>query len=172
MRIFKELLLRRDFFHSIPAVFQVQSIGRPRRDSSVRRSVRAARLSTAFPVVYNYLCLPSSSLFFFPLFLRGASFGGGALEGGEEAASVCARRARAGVSQPKPRDLLRGRQPAVRVSYYANVFVESCLNLNVCRSVLIFSFNFCSFLIFQRWVPADPTSDPECRNTRVWKMNE
>lgn len=54
--------------YSIPVVFQAQSIGRPRGDSSVCQRVRASRLSTAFPAVYNHLCLPSSFLFFFPPF--------------------------------------------------------------------------------------------------------
>lgn len=58
--------------------------------------VSAARLSTARPAVHDYLAVfPLLFFSLFPLFFtRGFIRGGVASEGGEEAASVCARRAR------------------------------------------------------------------------------
>lgn len=115
MRIFKELRLRRDF-----SQHSGRCSGSGERTTEERQRRASECLSgTSVNCVSSSLQLSiylPFSFIFFPLFLRGASLGGGASEGGEEAASVCARRARGGASQLEARGLLSGRQPTARGS--------------------------------------------------------
>lgn len=113
MRIFKELLLRRDFLQHSARFLGLEYRTTEERQKHTSKCLGGTSVNCVSSGLQLSICLPSSFLLFFPV-LRGTSFGGGALEGGEEAASECARSARGGVSQLKPRDLLSGRQPLFR----------------------------------------------------------